>query len=517
MSDPALRENKPNKASASWLVLYLVLVLAVLAVGLLVRTMGTSPVSFAATFDTDTIIYDRFGTELGRLHPEDNMIPVTLEEMSPILVDAVLIALDPQYLDGGGVEPWSLLVAVLTSNTVDPQPTITQRLVRSINGSAGTRLATLREASVVIQLEQNQPREALLEQYLSQVPLGRSAFGVEAASRAWYGKSASDLGIGQAAHLASLMRGFRGEDSSERGRNQILVELYQAGLITQDELLVQRTIPLSNLLIPAQGETPISTLLPDAGLSPYLQRIYGLLVERSGSDPVTKGQLEVESALDLSAQKAVASIVKNAGTEFGLDEIMVVVLDDRSHLRAMYATNGSLAEQARIDSEEVLKPFRRWKSFGVSLNWSSQITALELAQGHALVARGGRGYETQILLEVRSSDGKRIDRINNQISSSLDVQTASEITELLAEIVTSGPGFGAHLEDVVVIGSPGVNADGDLIWFGGSSPRFSVGLWISLGAGGAPGSDAGRSEFVVDETAAARLAGEVLRELHRDG
>jgi hypothetical protein len=97
------------------------------------------------------------------------------------------------------------------------------------------------------------------------------------------------------------------------------------------------------------------------------------------------------------------------------------------------------------------------------------------------------------------------------------VQTASEITELLAEIVTSGPGFGAHLEDVVVIGSPGVNADGDLIWFGGSSPRFSVGLWISLGAGGAPGSDAGRSEFVVDETAAARLAGEVLRELHRDG
>ena len=77
MSDPALRENKTNKGSASWLVLYLLLVLAVLAVGLLVRTMGTSPVSFAATFDTDTIIYDRFGTELGRLHPEDNMIPVT--------------------------------------------------------------------------------------------------------------------------------------------------------------------------------------------------------------------------------------------------------------------------------------------------------------------------------------------------------------------------------------------------------------------------------------------------------
>jgi membrane peptidoglycan carboxypeptidase len=189
------------------------------------------------------------------------------------------------------------------------------------------------------------------------------------------------------------------------------------------------------------------------------------------------------------------------------------LLDDRSQVRVMYATDGSVAEEARIDSEEVLKPFWRWESFENSLNWSDQITALELAQGHALVARGGRRYETQTVLEIRNADGTRIDRGNDQTEVLLDAQTASQISELLTEVVARDLGFGAQLDDVAVIGSPGVNADRDLAWFGGSTARFSIGLWMSVTSD----SDAGNAQFDLDETAAARLAGEVLQELHRDG
>ena len=74
-------------------------------------------------------------------------------------------------------------------------------------------------------------------------------------------------------------------------------------------------------------------------------------------------------------------------------------------------------------------------------------------------------------------------------------------------------GFVAQLDDVAFIGSPGVNTDRDLAWFGGSTARFSIGLWMSVTSG----ADAGNAQFDLDETAAARLAGEVLRELHRDG
>ena len=225
----------------------------------------------------------------------------------------------------------------------------------------------------------------------------------------------------------------------------------------------------------------------------------------------------MDSPLDLGAQQIVATIVEKAAAERGLSEVIVVVLDDRSQVRVMYATDGLVAEDARIYSEEVLKPFRRWESFEKSLNWFNQITALELAQGHALVARGGRRYETQTILEIRDADGTRIDRRNNQTEVSMDAQTADQITELLTEVVEGGLGFGAHLDDVVVIGSPGVNADQDLAWFGGSTARFSIGLWLSTALIDALDPDAENGQFGVDETEAARLAGEVLEELHRDG
>ena len=49
--------------------------------------------------DVDTVVFDRFGVEMGRFHLESNRIPVTLEQMSPILIDAILVAVDPNYLN----------------------------------------------------------------------------------------------------------------------------------------------------------------------------------------------------------------------------------------------------------------------------------------------------------------------------------------------------------------------------------------------------------------------------------
>ena len=506
----AVRDKEATKAPAFRLSLYFLLILAILGVGFLVRTMGVTPLVFSAAFDGGTVVHDRFGTEIAQFHPEDNMVPVTLEGMSPILVDAVLVALDAQYLERTRIEPWPLFAIVLAPTSPNTSPTITQRFVRLVNGSASTRVAALREAAIVVHLERTVPRAALLEQYLSQVPLGRLTFGVEAASLAWYGRSASDLEIGQAAHLASLMVGVGVKKESPAGRDQILALLYEAGLITRDELVVQRTIPMGNLLISNPNEAAVKTLVPGAGLEPFLEEIYGQVVERNGPEPVLKGQIEVGSTLDLGAQQAIAAIVEQVAEESGIAEIVVVVLDDRNHVRVMYQTGHSLAQQARIESAEVLKPFRRWESFGETLNWPNRITALELAQGHALVGRGGRSYETQVILEIRDTDDGEFERVYDQELVSFDAGTVQQVKEYLTECVGRGSGFGAHLDEVVVAGCPGANSVGDLAWFGGFSARFSVGLWMNFASLNASDPDANRA-------AAARLAGEVLRELHRYG
>ena len=517
MSDPAIRKRIPTKTQTMWLVTYLMLVIAVLASGIVIRTMRTTPDAFAPSLDVDTLVYDRFGTEVARFHPEDNLVPVTLEQMSPILIDAALVALDPRYLDRTEINPWPLFAAVLTASEGDKRFTITQRLVKVINGPAVTRTVALREASTVIHLEQTLPREALLEQYLSQVPLGRSTFGVEAASRAWYGRSASNLEIGQAAHLAGLMIGIGFEEGSTSGRNQILASLYQHGRITKEELVTQRNLPLEELLLPPRDEIATNPVSPDAGLTPFLGKVYNRVVDQSGSGPLIKGRIKVDSTLDLETQRAVAMIARMTADELGLSEIAVVALDDRSHIRVMYTTDASLAETARINSEEVLELFRPWETFGAALNWPVQITALQLAEGHALIAQRGRRYETQTLISIRSVEGDELHRVNSQSSVVFDAQMVSQMTELLKEIVASGQGFGAHVDEVTVIGSPGINSDGTVAWFGGSSDRFSIGLWITSATADAVDSDAHGTGMAINEAMAARLAGAMLQELHRHG
>ena len=126
-----------------------------------------------------------------------------------------------------------------------------------------------------------------------------------------------------------------------------------------------------------------------------------------------------------------------------------------------------------------------------------------------MVGGDGRSYETQVVLAIRDTDGNEFERVYDQGSVSLDAGTVRQVKEYLTECVGRGLGFGAHLDEVVVAGCPGANSAGDLAWFGGFSARFSVGLWMNFAALNASDPDG--------EAAAARLAGEVLRALHRYG
>ncbi|HJL99219.1 MAG TPA: hypothetical protein QF846_06150, partial [Acidimicrobiales bacterium] len=89
MSDPSVEEQGLNPRSAWSMSLYVAAVVLVLSCGILVRTIGGSTAISDPRSDADTVIYDRHGVELGRFHSELNMVPVALENMAPILIDAV--------------------------------------------------------------------------------------------------------------------------------------------------------------------------------------------------------------------------------------------------------------------------------------------------------------------------------------------------------------------------------------------------------------------------------------------
>ena len=85
MSDSSGEEQGPKPKSAWPLSLYIAAVVLILGCGILVKTIGESTAISDPRSDDDTVIYDRHGVELGRFHSEINMVPVTLENMAPIL------------------------------------------------------------------------------------------------------------------------------------------------------------------------------------------------------------------------------------------------------------------------------------------------------------------------------------------------------------------------------------------------------------------------------------------------
>ena len=117
MLDSSGEEQGLNPRSAWPLGLYVATIVLILGCGILVKTIGESTAMSDPRSDDDTVIYDRRGVELGRFHSEINMVPVTLENMAPILVDAVLTALDPDYLKFDKVQIWELVSPIFNGNS----------------------------------------------------------------------------------------------------------------------------------------------------------------------------------------------------------------------------------------------------------------------------------------------------------------------------------------------------------------------------------------------------------------
>lgn len=155
-----------------------------------------------------TVVVDAHGILLQRDFSTGLRIPVTLDRVAPIAVAATVSAEDRRFWQHPGVDPVALVRAATTLGT---QPsgasTITQQLARRLylGGDAEPLLIRkAREGLLALQLEGRRSKERVLELYLSDVYYGRGAYGIEAASRAYFGIGARDLDLAHAAYLAGL-------------------------------------------------------------------------------------------------------------------------------------------------------------------------------------------------------------------------------------------------------------------------------------------------------------------------
>jgi penicillin-binding protein 1A len=274
-------------------------------------------------------------TAMTRLQSDEgNRTIIALDEVPDVVVQAVLAMEDRDFYEHDGVNPTGIMRAmfqnVKSRSVQQGGSTITQQYVLNSFSLAreGGIARKLKEAVLSIKLEQQMSKDEILEGYLNTIFFGRGAYGIAAASRAYFGIEVQQItDPGQAAFLAGLIRApnyaepTEHPDEAARRRKTGLVAMVEEGYITQEQADTADAIPVADPWI-----TPLSTVrqtdtlkgaheddyLATDYLAPYIEReLNAIDPERFTEDMIRGGGLRVYTSLNYDLQRAAIQAVTN--------------------------------------------------------------------------------------------------------------------------------------------------------------------------------------------------------------
>jgi penicillin-binding protein 1C len=237
---------------------------------------------------------------------------IPFDQISQHVKDATLSIEDKDFYTEGGVRFTSYLRALLADITSfslsQGGSTITQQVVKNtvLNGDK-TPTRKLKEFVLSIKLDQTMTKDEIFNIYLNEIPYGGNLYGVEEASEAFFGISASDLDIAQSAYLASLPQAPTyyspyGPNTAalETRKNLVLKEMLDNKKITQDEY--------------NSALTEKVTFLPKSDNSikapHFVMYVEQYLEQKYGSDVLETGGLKVITTLNYDLESKAETVAK---------------------------------------------------------------------------------------------------------------------------------------------------------------------------------------------------------------
>jgi penicillin-binding protein 1A len=194
------------------------------------------------TMQLATTAYTADGKELAN-YATQNRSWVPYDSISTHAIDALIATEDHRFRHHWGVDPVGIMAAVVDILTggFRGASTITQQLARNLYNEKVGRAVTIRrklkEMVTAVELERQYTKREIIEMYLNTVSFGSNAFGIEAASRTYFGESSKDLNRLQAATLVGLLRAttyynpVRNPQNAKRRRNVVLQLMVQHGYL----------------------------------------------------------------------------------------------------------------------------------------------------------------------------------------------------------------------------------------------------------------------------------------------
>ena len=277
-----------------------------------------------------TIVRDINGQPV-HSYARERRVQLQYSDYPPLLIRAYLAAEDKTFFDHHGVDIPGFFGAVFdyvtkigSGQRAKGGSTITQQVAKNLLiGDEYSPTRKVKEMILAYRMEDVLTKQQILELYLNQIFLGRNAYGVQAAARAYFGKDVGDLKLHEMAYLAILPKGpanYRPESPTghERAldrRNWALGEMFKNGWISQAQLNEAQAQPLGT--VPPHG----SSFDARAG-GYYMEEVRRRLIDRfgekaeDGPNSVYAGGLWVRSPYDPKLQEGVATALRNGLLRF---------------------------------------------------------------------------------------------------------------------------------------------------------------------------------------------------------
>ena len=250
-----------------------------------------------------TVVYDARGRVLHEFFNE-NRSSVPLRQIPRHLINATIATEDRNFYQHWGVDLWGVARAAVTDvlhmRRAQGGSTITQQLARNrflTHEKTWTR--KLKEVALAIEIERHYTKDEILELYFNQIYFGEGAYGVEAASKTYFGKPLRELTLPECALLAGIPANpshyspRRRPAAARARRGKVLRNMLTTGALTQVEFDNAMSAPL--------GVTPLRYSNDRA---PYFVEMVRLhLDEKYGSNAVYEGGLKVYTTLDMDLQQ----------------------------------------------------------------------------------------------------------------------------------------------------------------------------------------------------------------------
>ncbi|MCO5142379.1 MAG: PBP1A family penicillin-binding protein [Oligoflexia bacterium] len=261
-----------------------------------------------------SVVYSKDGKALGEFYDIERRYLINVEDISENTINAFIAAEDDGFFNHGGIDFLGILRAfwanIRAGQVVQGGSTITMQVSKSLLlSSERTYGRKFKEVLLASKVEKNFSKMQILNLYLNQIYFGQRAYGIEAAARSYFRKTAKDLDIHEAALLAGLVKApsayspLRDPLRARERQLYVLRRMKDTGKISEEEFEKQLIIPTK--VYPEDN--------PNIRVAPYyVEHVRQLVGAKYGLEFVYTNGLKIEVAADYElSEKAKKSVKGN--------------------------------------------------------------------------------------------------------------------------------------------------------------------------------------------------------------